>query len=193
MLTSRLLQRLSLWEPSEMFILWGPAGSGKSTTVRRCVQYSYGSTDALYELRLPERGDLVRWEGFDPTVHQAVLLEEFRGQVDVDTIKKYVDKWPVRVRTFGGDRTVRPLQFWFTSNLDPREWWDGTLRYDWHPDRAALNRRTTATVLLDTPTTNPDGSLSYHHAERFFREYTAHHGPCAAGQPPAQVGPASSQ
>jgi len=84
-----------------MFVLWGATGCGKSTTVRRCVEARHGSADALYQLRYPRSADLVRWEGFDPSVHKAVLLEEFDGQIDINDIKQWVDKWPIRFRTFG--------------------------------------------------------------------------------------------
>lgn len=153
-----------------MFVLWGDTNTGKSTTVRRCCEYSYGSTSALYTLRRPGTGDLVRWEGFDPSVHTAVLLEEFRGQIDIDTIKEWLDRWPVRVRTFGGDRVVRPLQFWFTSNEDPRQWWNGKYAHDQNQDGEAFRRRITASVQFHK-------ANGYGDAERFFQEYSAHHRP----------------
>lgn len=180
---SALVERiLHSWDRAEMFILWGAAGSGKSTTVRRCVEFSYGSTDALYQMRYSKHGDPVRWEGFDPHQHSAVLFEEFRGQIDVDSIKEWVDRWPVRVRTFGGDRKVRPEQFWFTSNEDPKRWWECKYLDPQSEDRKALNLRTTASVCLHA-------SDDFADAERFYAEYCQAHRPHQADQPGPEAAP----
>lgn len=177
--TQHIKRVLVLWDRAEMFILWGDSGSGKSTLVRRCVQHSAGTTDALYQLRYPKYGDLVRWEGFDPAVHTDVLLEEFTGQIEPDEIKQWVDKWPVRVRTFGGDRVVRPLRFWFTSNEHPHAWWKGAYRSSNNVHRQALDRRTTRSERLYL---RDDPSIRYVDSDTFFSWYCQDHRPAEARQ-----------
>lgn len=165
-------------------MLWGPTGTGKSTTVRRCAAVRFGTIDAVYELRYPKHSDLLRWEGFDPTVHKAVLLEEFTGQIDIDDLKKLLDKWPIRVRTFGGDRVIRPVEFWFTSNVAPHLWWNGRYKdvYDQH--RRALERRITRSVLLGNSTT-PN---RYAESDKFCAWYADRYGPDATDQPEPEEG-----
>lgn len=115
--------------------MWGDTGVGKTFSARR----HYG--DRLYILRRPEHGDLVRWDGYRQGYHKAVLIDEFKGQIDIATLNTWVDIWPFDARTFGGVEQIRPEVFIINSNRPPGAWWygvgTGSLEYK------ALERRWT--------------------------------------------------
>lgn len=99
--------------------MWGDTGVGKTFSARR----HYG--DTLYVLRLPQYGDLARWDGYRQGYHKAVLIDEFRGQIDVATLNAWIDVWPFDARTFGGAESIRPEIFIINSNRPPGAWWNG--------------------------------------------------------------------
>lgn len=104
---------------------WGVTGSGKS--------------HAAYE----EAGDEIYskdprtkfWDGYRG--QEAVVIDEFRGAIDIAHILRWIDKYPVTVEVKGSSVPLCAKRFWFTSNLHPRTWYpdldDGTM--------AALLRR----------------------------------------------------
>lgn len=66
-----------------------------------------------------------------------VVIDEFRGGIDVAHLLRWLDRYPVRVEIKGSSVPLAADRFWITSNLPPR---------DWYPDidhltLAALMRR----------------------------------------------------
>lgn len=106
--------------------------------------------DKLFDLQLPgERSsDLLRWEGFDPRNHVAVLIDEFSGQIDLNTAKRICDRWPFWARMFGRpSMRIRPQYVCFTSQSPPDMWWS----VRWHSlDGAAMRARITYYKWCDT-------------------------------------------
>lgn len=105
---------------------------------------------SMFDLPLPgERSsDLLRWEGFDARNHTAVLIDEFAGQVDINTLKRICDKWPFSARMFGRPSLrIRPRYICITSQSSPDQWWP--LR--WHSlDGTAMRARITYYKWCDT-------------------------------------------
>jgi len=99
--------------------VWGDTGVGKTFCARR----HYGG--ALYKLRMPQPGDIIRWDGYRQGVHRAVLIDEFRSQVSIETFNDWTDPWPFDGRTFGGIVTIRPSVFIINANTAPEFWWKG--------------------------------------------------------------------
>lgn len=159
-----------------MFVLWGPSGVGK-TTIADAIA---GGSDHVYRVRYPESGDLLRFEGYDAGQHTCVLFDEFEGQIKLDLWKRLCDKWPVRVRNFGGDEDIRPTLLVFTSNLPLSEWWHGQYNGSQsHVD--AINRRITVNTKI----------TGFADADRFVREYQRLHQPAPVEMPrPEPLGPA---
>lgn len=67
----------------------------------------------------------------------SVVIDEFRGGVDIAHILRWFDRYPVLVETKGASVPLACTRIWLTSNVDPR---------DWYPDldeatRGALMRR----------------------------------------------------
>lgn len=55
--------------------------------------------------------------------HQHVIVDEFRGQIGISHILRWLDRYPVTVETKGGARPLVAHTLWFTSNMDPRNWY----------------------------------------------------------------------
>lgn len=53
----------------------------------------------------------------------AVLNYLTLGGIDVSHILRFCDRYPVRVETKGSSRPLCAEKIWFTSNVDPRNWY----------------------------------------------------------------------
>lgn len=63
----------------------------------------------------------LRWCGYKGQGN--VVIDEFRGVIDISHILRWLDRYPVCVEVKGGSRPLRASQIWITSNLDPRLWY----------------------------------------------------------------------
>jgi len=110
-------------------VFWGVTGSGKS---RRA--WSEAGTDAF-----PKDPRSKFWDGYRG--HKHVVIDEFRGGIDVSHLLRWFDRYPVVVEVKGSSVVLAATTIWVTSNIDPRQW---------YPDldeetKAALLRRLTIT------------------------------------------------
>lgn len=106
-------------------VFWGPTGVGKS---RRA--WGESGFDAY-----PKDPRTKFWDGYRGQQH--VVIDEFRGGIDVAHLLRWFDRYPVIVEVKGSSVVFCATRIWITSNLDPREW---------YPDldestKAALMRR----------------------------------------------------
>lgn len=70
-----------------------------------------------------------------------VVLDEFRGAIDISHLLRWFDRYPVIVEVKGSAVVLKAKKIWITSNISPD---------DWYPDldaetKAALRRRLTIT------------------------------------------------
>lgn len=83
------------------------------------------------------------WCGYQGQEH--VIIDEFRGGIDISHMLRWLDRYPVCVETKGGSVPLCATKFWITSNLEPKEWYkeidEATL--------LALERRLTNIILLN--------------------------------------------
>lgn len=108
-------------------VYWGPTGTGKSR--RAWDEASF----AAY----PKDPRTKFWDGYQGHAH--VVIDEFRGDIDIAHLLRWFDRYPVNVEVKGSAITLRATTIWITSNLDPRQWFpsvDGATM-------AALMRRLT--------------------------------------------------
>lgn len=153
--------------------MWGASNVGKTTIADKIA----GGNEFVYRVRFPESGDILRFEGYDPDHHRVVLLDEFEGEIKLEVWKKLCDKWPIRVRNFGGDEEIRPTCIVFTSNMPITEWWNG--RYaDSQVRMESINRRITAYTKI----------MSFADADQFMRDYRRLH-PAPEPEAPESAGP----
>jgi len=106
-------------------VYWGLTRTGKSRTAWDEAGISAYCKDPRSKF----------WCGYRDQQH--VVLDEFRGGIDISHILRWTDRYPVQVEIKGSSRPLLATAIWITSNLHPN---------DWYPDldyqtRDALLRR----------------------------------------------------
>lgn len=61
------------------------------------------------------------WCGYRGDVN--VVIDEFRGGIDISHMLRWLDRYPVRVEVKGSSRPLKAEKIWITSNLHPAEWY----------------------------------------------------------------------
>jgi len=92
-------------------VFWGRTGSGKSLRAWTEAGVSAYCKDPRTKW----------WDGYNG--EKNVILDEFRGTIDVAHVLRWLDRYPVRVEYKGGSRPLLCENIWITSNLDPRCWY----------------------------------------------------------------------
>ena len=119
----------------EVHIFWGVTGSGKSHTA-----FELAGDD--YYLKSP----LTKWfDGYRG--QETIIIDEFRGIIDVSHLLKWLDQYPCNVEVKGYQTYLRTKKWIFTSNLNPVDWYP-TLDYE---TLMALRRRFTNVVHYSDP------------------------------------------
>jgi len=95
----------------EVFVYWGDSGAGKS---RRAWQEA-GFT------AYPKDPRSKFWDGYRG--HPNVVIDEFRGGIDISHILRWLDRYPVLVEVKGSSSVLSAQKIWITSNLHPRDWY----------------------------------------------------------------------
>lgn len=95
----------------EVYVFWGRTQSGKS---RRAWEEA---GVAAYS-KCPRSKF---WDGYQDQQH--VVVDEFRGGIDVAHLLRWCDRYPVRIEIKGSSRPLAATKLWFTSNVDPRLWY----------------------------------------------------------------------
>jgi len=112
---------------------WGSTGAGKS---RRA--WTEGGLDAY-----PKDPRSKFWDGYVGQKH--VIIDEFRGGIDIGHMLRWLDRYPVIVEVKGSSTVLKAETIWITSNIHPK---------DWYPDldeetKSALMRRLEVTHFLN--------------------------------------------
>ena len=97
--------------PRTVVVFWGTTGSGKSRTAW---------DEAGFEA-YPKDPRSKWWDGYQGQDH--VVIDEFRGGIDIAHVLRWFDRYPVLVETKGGATALRSTKIWITSNLHPRDWY----------------------------------------------------------------------
>jgi len=95
----------------EVYVFWGRTGTGKS---RRA--WEEATFDAY-----PKDPNTKFWDGYRG--QENVVIDEFRGKIDISNILRWFDRYPVSVETKGSGVVLSCRRIWVTSNVDPREWY----------------------------------------------------------------------
>jgi len=61
------------------------------------------------------------WDGYQAQVN--IVIDEFRGGIDVAHLLRWFDKYPVRLEIKGSSRPSYVERVWITSNLHPESWY----------------------------------------------------------------------
>lgn len=95
----------------ECYVFWGPTGTGKSHRAWAEAGMDSYSKDPRTKF----------WDGYNGESN--VVLDEFRGSIDISHLLRWLDKYPVRVEIKGSTKPLVATKIWITSNLDPRLWY----------------------------------------------------------------------
>lgn len=117
----------------EVFVFWGVTGSGKSHRA-----WNEAGLDAYAK---DPRSKW--WDGYKGQKH--VVIDEFRGTIDIAHMLRWLDKFPCTVEIKGASVPLACTKLWITSNLSPDQW---------YPDldaetKRALRRRLKVTHFSD--------------------------------------------
>jgi len=115
-------------------ILWGPTGTGKTRSV-----YDFHDHDSVYK---HDGGDW--FDGYNG--QEVVLFDDFSGSdFKLTYLLKLCDRYPMRVPVKGDFVHFRPKVIYFTSNVDPDDWYKNAI-----PEhRAAFFRRVSEIIKMD--------------------------------------------
>lgn len=111
-------------------VYWGQTGTGKSR--RAWDEAGLGS--------YPKDPSTKFWCGY--AGHKHVILDEFRGQIGIAHMLRWLDRYPTIVEVKGSARVLTAECIWITSNLDPTLWYPD-IDYETYK---ALERRFTEVV-----------------------------------------------
>lgn len=104
-------------EPAPMertcIVFWGPTGTGKSRTAWRLAGLSAYPKDPRTKF----------WDGYRDQEH--VVIDEFRGAIDLSHVLRWIDRYPVIVEVKGSSTVLNAKTIWITSNLNPNMWYPG--------------------------------------------------------------------
>lgn len=92
-------------------VYWGPTGVGKS---RRA--WEEAGLDAY-----PKDPRTKFWDGYNGQQH--VVIDEFRGGIDISHILRWLDRYPTIVEVKGSSTVLKATHIWITTNLEPARWY----------------------------------------------------------------------
>lgn len=92
-------------------VFWGAPGTGKS---RR-------AWEEAGLCAYPKDPCTKYWDGYDR--NDAVVIDEFRGDINIAHVLRWFDRYPVIVECKYGAISLCCTNIWITSNVDPRDWY----------------------------------------------------------------------
>lgn len=95
----------------QVMVYWGRTGAGKS---RRA--WDEASLDAY-----PKDPRSKFWDGYRG--QENVVIDEFRGGIDISHMLRWLDRYPVVVEVKGSSVVLRATKIWITSNIHPNDWY----------------------------------------------------------------------
>lgn len=92
-------------------VFWGKTGTGKSKRA-----WDEAGLDAY------PKDPRTKW--FDGYSGQSnIVIDEFRGSIDISHMLRWLDRYPVLVEIKGSSVPLLAKKFWITSNIPPKEWY----------------------------------------------------------------------
>lgn len=92
-------------------VFWGPTDTGKSHRAWRLAGPDVFSKDPRSKF----------WDGY--TGQRNVIIDEFRGTLDVTHLLRWLDKYPCFVEVKGSSKPLMATQYYITSNIPPEQWY----------------------------------------------------------------------
>nr|WAE42694.1 MAG: replication associated protein [Cressdnaviricota sp.] len=131
------LNKKRAWR-TELHILWGVPGSGKTFTAFK------EAGEDVFKLDEPNSANgSIWWDGYEG--HESVIIEEFEKNsfIPFGQFIQLADEYPMQVQVKGGSKAFLAKKIFVTANRHYDEWWHGHLRSDMTA-KAAFERRVTS-------------------------------------------------
>lgn len=119
---------------------WGVSGAGKT---KRC--WDEAGIEAYVK-----NPNTKWWDGYRG--QKNVIIDEFVGRIDLSYLLLWFDKYPCIAEVKGYSVPLEAINFWVTSNIDPKDWYQD----ENEARKAALTRRLTNVTYHPYPYTNRD-------------------------------------
>jgi len=94
-------------------VFYGAPGTGKSRQAWEEAGFSAYPKDPRSKF----------WDGYQE--HENVVIDEFRGGIDIAHMLRWLDRYPVIVEVKGASVCLAAKNIWITSNLHPKDWYPG--------------------------------------------------------------------
>lgn len=92
-------------------VYWGPTGVGKSRRVWQLAGFEAYPKDPRTKF----------WDGYRGQKH--VVIDEFRGSIDISHLLRWFDRYPVIVEVKGSSVVLAATHIFVTSNIPPEAWY----------------------------------------------------------------------
>jgi hypothetical protein len=118
-----------------VFCYWGDTGTGKT---RR----AFDEAGERFYIKNP---NTKWWDGYKG--EENVIIDEFDGLIGITYLLRWFDIYPCTAEIKASQVALKALNFWITSNKDPREWYpNATIQQN-----AALLRRMKTIIHFQNP------------------------------------------
>lgn len=97
----------------QTLVYWGPTGLGKSRRAWELAGWGAYPKDPRSKF----------WDGYKGQT--TVVLDEFRGAIDISHLLRWTDRYPVIVEVKGSSTVLMADTIYITSNLHPKDWYPG--------------------------------------------------------------------
>lgn len=94
-----------------VFVFWGATGVGKSREA-----WNRAGLEAY-----PKDPRSKFWDGYQNQRH--IVIDEFRGGIDISHVLRWFDRYPVIVEVKGSSTVLAATSIWITSNIHPKQWY----------------------------------------------------------------------
>jgi len=93
------------------YVFWGATGTGKSRNAWELAGDLAYAKDPCTKWWCGYRGQ------------KSVIIDEFRGLINISHLLRWLDRYPVCVETKGSSEPLVASEIYITSNVDPRNWY----------------------------------------------------------------------
>lgn len=107
------------WQ-TEVQVLWGPPGTGKSRRINHLCE-RHGFEDCYWLSKPNSSSGALWWDGYYG--QSIVVIDEFYGWIQRDFMLRLIDRYPLQIQVKGSSAQMVPKKIYITSNDHPVDWY----------------------------------------------------------------------